>query len=130
GESSDVTFAGVAGNRVYLKISGVSLNGGFEVVGLVSPANVELNHSGAVTSVGNIDTTVLPTTGAYKIHIDTYGGPGPTTLTLYDVPPDFTSSMSFGGPSVTVTTTVPGQDGRVSFTGYVNQPIRLRRSAI
>lgn len=129
-ETGLVTFSGAVGQRVYLKISGVSLNGGFETVDLLSPSGSSLGGSGAVTSNGYIDTTTLPVAGTYTIRIYTYAGPGSTTLTLYDVPPDIGGSIDFGGPPVVVTTTVPGQDARLSFTGYADQPVRLRRSAI
>jgi hypothetical protein len=53
---------------------------------------------------------------------------GSTTLTLYSVPADVTGSISPGGAAVTVTTTVPGQNGRFIFSGTVGQKISLGQS--
>jgi len=42
---------------------------------------------------------------------------GTVTVTLFDVPPDVTGSVAIGGPAVAVTTTQPGQNGTLTFSG-------------
>src|SRR5207247_2658535 len=54
---------------------------------------------------------------------------GSATFTLYDVPPDPSSTIAIGGPSVTTATTVPGQNARLTFSGTAGQRISLQISA-
>jgi hypothetical protein len=51
---------------------------------------------------------------------------GNLTLTLFDVPPDTTGSVTIGGlPAVTVTSQSGGQNGKLTFTGAASQPITV-----
>ena len=53
------------------------------------------------------------------------------TLTLYDVPPDVTTTITPGGPPVTVTTgPVPGQNALATFSGNQGQRIALKLSNV
>jgi len=71
-----------------------------------------------INGSGFIDTRVLPATGTYTILIDPEDANiGSATLTLYIVPADVTASITVGGAPVTVTTTTPGQNARVTFDG-------------
>ena len=47
------------------------------------------------------------------------------TLALYDVPPDDVESLLPGGAPVTLETTVPGQNGRVTFGGAAGQRVAV-----
>src|SRR5205085_1390272 len=68
----------------------------------------------------------LPATGTYTIFVDPQSTDiGSITLTLYDVPADPTPSITAGGTAVTVTTTVPGQNARPTFSGTAGQRISL-----
>jgi hypothetical protein len=51
---------------------------------------------------------------------------GSATLTLYDVPADVTDSTTIGGSAVSVITTVPGQNGQVTFSGTSTQQVTVR----
>ncbi len=75
---------------------------------------------------GFIDVRTLPSTGTYTITVDPVDvAVGSLTLTLYDVPADTTGTITPGGPSVTVTTTTPGQNGTLTFAGTAGQRISL-----
>jgi hypothetical protein len=77
-------------------------------------------------SVGFIDATTLPSTGTYKIVVDpTSYATGSVTLALYDVPADFTSSITPGGSAVTATMNIRGQNGSVTFSGTAGQRIAV-----
>jgi len=132
GQSALVTFDGNADQRVSLKISGVTMSGGngYVDVSIKKPDGTNLFTIGFVNSSGGfIDTRVLPVTGTYTILVDPQGtNTGSVTLTLYDVPPDFTSSIAPGGSSVTATTTVPGQNAQLFFAGLANQRVFLKIS--
>src|SRR5438093_921642 len=76
---------------------------------------------------GFMDVKTLPTAGNYTIVVDNYvATTGSITLTLYNVPADFTGTITPGGASVTVTTTTPGQNGQLTFAGTAGQRISLQ----
>jgi hypothetical protein len=52
---------------------------------------------------------------------------GSVTLTLYNVV-DVTGSITAGGSSAAVTTTTPGQMGRLTFTGTLGDRVSLKAS--
>src|SRR5262249_30640545 len=73
-----------------------------------------------------IDTKTLPATGTYTIRVDPSGmNTGSMTLTLYDVPPDVTGTITPGGPAVTVTAITPGQNAQLTFSGTAAQRVSL-----
>jgi YD repeat-containing protein len=115
-----VLFDATAGQRVSLKIStGVS-------------ALVKLyNYDGAQLGTGStnqfIDTMTLTATGSYSILVDPVGtATGTLTLTLYDVPPDVTGTISADGTSLGVTIAMPGQNARLTFAATAGQRISLK----
>ncbi|MDQ3821865.1 MAG: carboxypeptidase regulatory-like domain-containing protein [Actinomycetota bacterium] len=133
GQNARPTFSGTPGQRVAIRIAGIALTPLYsaEVVDLLDPAGVRIGGSGAVSSTGWIDTKTLTSSGAHTVHVDPMASAtGPSTVTVYDVPPDSTGSLSIGAPPRTATITVPGQDARLTFAGYADQPLRVRRSAI
>jgi hypothetical protein len=70
-----------------------------------------------------MDTKVLPVAGNYKIKLDPIGAnTGSATLKLYTVPADISTSITKNGATVTPTTTVPGQNATVTFTGVATDP--------
>jgi hypothetical protein len=77
-----------------------------------------------------MDATTLPVTGHYQILIDalsTYTGGA--TIALYNCT-EIAGTITPGGSAVTVTTTVIGQNARLSFSGTANQRISLYMSGI
>jgi hypothetical protein len=79
------------------------------------------------TSGSFIDTVTLPTTGVYTIAVDPQqANTGSVTLTLYDVPPNPTTTAIVGGPAITLATTVPGQNGTVTFSGSAGQAVTIK----
>jgi uncharacterized protein YhfF len=68
----------------------------------------------------------LPQTGTYRIVVDLQGAAtGSSTVTLYEVPPDLTGAIVAGGSPVTVQTSAPGQNARLTFTGASGQVVSL-----
>jgi hypothetical protein len=131
GENARLTFAGVAGQRVALKVSGVTIG--------TSPCCSTLISIGGLVpqrAFGRnglfVDTVVLPETRTYRIDVDPVANDtGSAMLTLYDVPPDVTASISPGGPPVDVATgLVPGQNVVLSFHGLAGQRVSLRVSGV
>jgi hypothetical protein len=123
GQNARVTFAGTAGRRVSLALSGVCCN---IRATILRPDGRNLASTSVGTFGGFLDATTLPSTGTYTILVDPQGsGTGSATLTLYDVPADATGTIAPGGPSTTVATTVPGQNAAVTFSGVAGQRVSV-----
>jgi YD repeat-containing protein len=115
GQNAYITFSGTAGQRISLTQS----NTGWGTT-ILKPDGTTL------ASGGYIDTKTLATTGTYTLKVDPpNNSTGSTTLTLYDVPPDAAGTVTIGGSAVGVTTTVPGQNGTLTFDGTAGQQITV-----
>ena len=131
GQNASVAFVGAAGQRVSLKMSSVTIGPSTCCSTKVSIQKPDGTNLVAPTNVGTlggfIDTKSLPVAGAYTIFVDPQGtAKGGITLTLYDVPADVAATTTPGGPPVAVTTTMPGQNGTVTFNGVAGRGISLR----
>jgi uncharacterized protein YhfF len=134
-ENARLLFDGVAGRRISLKLTGVTIG-----TSTSSSAKISILNPNGTTLVaptyfgtkgGFVDTKTLPATGEYRILVDPQGtATGSATLTLYDVPPDATASITPGGADVTVGTTVPGQNARVTFAGVAGHRISLKLTGV
>jgi YD repeat-containing protein len=130
GQNASLTFNGTANQRISLIGSDVTYGGApFTCdlnVTILNPDNSVLVPATCMETGGYVDTTTLPTTGVYKIQIDPYtASTGSMTLTLNDIPADFSGSITAGGSAVTVTTTVAGQNGQLTFSGAMGDRIAL-----
>jgi YD repeat-containing protein len=127
GQNANLTFAGTQGQRISLAVTGVTLTGGtfnYASVLILKPDGTTLASISPVSSSGFIDLQTLPTTGTYTARFDPANtSVGSGTLTLYDVPPDATGTVTIGGPAVALTTTVPGQNAVFSFDGTEGQQV-------
>jgi hypothetical protein len=131
GEAVKATFSGVAGQRVSLRMSGVSIGTSSccsTAVAVENPDGTMLVEPAYVgTSGGFLDTRTLSTDGPYSILVDAQGtGSGNMTLTLFDVPPDSSASIAPGGATVTVGTGTPGQNARLTFEGAAGDRVALQ----
>src|SRR6185503_16096026 len=81
--------------------------------------------------LGNIagdlfETIVLPTTGTYKVTVNTWFTAGDISVNLYEVPPDIDDgAITIGGPPVTLTSTATRQNRRLTFEGTQGQVLHL-----
>ena len=74
------------------------------------------------TNGGFIDVKSLPTTGTYTILVDPQSfAIGSATLQLYDVPADASAAITAGGAPVTIATTIPGQNAKLTFAGTADE---------
>jgi hypothetical protein len=131
GENAWLTFNGHANQRVALKMSGVTMGPSpccSVYVSIFKPDGTMLGQQTLTgTNGGFIDTRTLPTDGTYKIFVDPQAtSTGSMTLTLYDVPPDVTTTITPGAAPVTVTTgPTPGQNALVTFSGTQGERVAL-----
>jgi YD repeat-containing protein len=130
GQNGRLTFSGSSGQRISI----LGTNGMSGQVGLVCDVSVtviepdgsELAPAACMESNGYLDVQTLPTTGTYTILVDPAEyATGSLTVTLHDVPADFTSSITPGGSAVTATMPVSGQKGLLTFSGTAGQRISL-----
>ena len=124
GQDAALTFTGTIGARVSLRVAPSCC---IARVAIVRPNGSALVGPTVFGAGGTfVDATELPETGTYTVFLDWDGAStGAVTLTLYDVPPDATATAALGGSAVTVTTTVPGQNARVSFAASAGDGVRL-----
>ena len=134
GENAMLSFHGVGGRRILLKVSEVNVGTSPCCSVRISAWEQGNQWEWGPTSFGLkgglMDTQTLPQTNDYNILVDPQGSDfGSLTLTLYDVPPDATSSIAPGGPPVAITTgPVPGQNAVLSFSGLAGQRVSMRVS--
>ena len=127
GQDAILTFNGTTGQRISLKLLESVFP--YSDIGIYSPTNVRLQgFAGINGEIGFEDVLTLNATGTYRIVVDNfYAFAGTSTLQLFTVPAQTTvGTLTFNGPPVTFTTTVPGQDVDMTFSGTINQRIGLK----
>ena len=125
GQDAGATFEGRAGQRVSLRVANVTIPSR-ACHSCVGGAAV-----GSGTMVGSagafVDARTLPENGTYAVVVDPQSAhTGSAALTLYDVPPDSGGAIVPGGPAVSVSTTAPGQNARLSFDGTAGERVSVR----
>jgi subtilisin family serine protease len=135
GQNAAFTFDGLAGQRVSLKLSDVTIGtsccSSAKISILKPDGTALLSATSFGTSGGFIDTKTLPQTGSYRIVVDPQSNAvGSVTLTLYDVPDDPTGTIAVGGPSSTLTLDVPGLNGWRSFAGTAGRTVTLKLTSV
>jgi hypothetical protein len=135
GQNAAVSFDGLAGQRVSLKLSGVTIG-----TSTCCSARVSIQKpdgSALVTPTlfggngGFVDAKALPVSGRYTIVVDPQGADvGSATLQLYEVPPDLTGSLVVGGPPVSLNLSTPGQNALLTFMGAAGQRVTIRATGV
>jgi RHS repeat-associated protein len=119
GEQAVVTFPGTAGQDVFTQIT---LSGSTAQCGnliMQDTASGEVGFGECLdSSPVYIDDTTLPDTGTYTVLVTPSGGyTGTVTVTVTTVPAPVTATAAYGSAGAKVTTTKPGQDAVISYTG-------------
>ena len=122
GQRAKFTFSGTAFQRVSLNVESSDVIGSISLLnGLSSLASTNVSLAG-----GFLDTVVLPADGTYTVVVDPTGAQtGAVTFAAYNVPNDQTQAITAGGPPVTATTTVPGQNAYLTFTATAGQRVTV-----
>ena len=125
GQNSRLSFTGTAGQRVSLRISSGCCVAAFSIL---DPGGAPVAGPTTFGSGGGfVDTVTLPSNGVYSVVADPQGvATGSLTITLHDVPPDAVGSAVVGGPAVTVSTTTPGQNAALTFSGTAGDGLLVR----
>ena len=125
GQNIRRAFTGVAGQRVSVKATG-SLSPG-ATISLRQPNDAIL---GSTLIGGFLDPMTLPVNGQYAVLVDpTQDSLNSVTVRAWDVPADATGTGSVGAAGVPFTTTTPGQNSVLSFTGTVSARVSVTLAA-
>jgi subtilisin family serine protease len=124
GQRLKATFGGSAGRRISLRVGPLPTG---TKVSIINPDGTTLVPAvSAGTSGAFVDTKALPQSGTYTVLVDPPGGTTTgASLTLYDVPPDAAAAIVPGGPQVSLTTSVPGQNAKATFDGISGRRVSL-----
>lgn len=119
-----LAFDGTAAQRVALHATNSTISS--STVRVIKPDGTNLFNPTSLSGNWFVDMLTLPVTGTYTIVIDPNSTfTGTMNLTLHNVPADMTGTIAAGDPAVTVTTTTPGQNALLTFTGTAGQRISL-----
>lgn len=126
GQGGRFTFSGASGQRVSLTVNPGPLGS----LTIRKPDETVLTTGSVGVLTSFIEPFTLPSTGTYAIDVNPMNAAtGNVTLTLHDVPADVTGTIAAGGSAVTVTTTTPGQNGSLTFSGTAGQRVSLSLSS-
>jgi YD repeat-containing protein len=130
GQIGLVLFDGTAGQRVSVDVTNVNYRSVPAKAWVARPNTITLSGYAlnSTTSTLNelfLDTMTLPSTGTYTIAFtNSSSGTGNATISLYNVT-DVHQTIAVNGSPVTVTTSTPGQNAYVTFSGTAGQTISL-----
>jgi large repetitive protein len=130
GQNARIAFNGSANERISINITNATFP--FAFLSILKPDGSTLGSNRIIGPGATfIDTTTLPSAGAYAMVIDPNGAStGSATVQIYDVPPDAGGPITPSGAPATVTTTAPGQNGRLTFAGTAGQRVSLKISNV
>jgi len=125
GQRNMFTFSGTQNQRVSVEVISSDFSG---TLSLLKPDLSVLASTPVGPAGGFLDTTVLPVagTGTYTFVVDPSGvSTGALHFTAHDVPADPSVAITAGGPPITLTTTVAGQNAFATFTGTIGQKVSV-----
>jgi hypothetical protein len=129
GQNARLAFDGQVGDRFVVKVGG-GLSGS-AYVSIVGPTGTVGGRTLVSSSGGVLDLRTLEASGGHELLVDPYAAAtGSLTVALYAVPPDPSLAIVPGGPPVTVSTTAPGQNARLTFEGTAGRLISLQLSNV
>ncbi|MEV6104754.1 fibronectin type III domain-containing protein [Streptomyces sp. NPDC051940] len=130
GQTGTVTFAGTAGQRLYIACTQdiPRTNWGWTDYYLFDPAGNQLNYSAeeCMSNGALFDTVTTATTGTYTLRVyPSAASTGTAALRLYAVPSDVTATAAIGGGATVLATVKPGQEGTLSFNAAIGDRIHV-----
>jgi len=135
GQNAYGTFTGTLNQRVSLDVTNVNLAGPTfpsAKVTILKPDGTALFTALTVNAFGAfVDLKTLPVAGTYKVFLDPQSTTtGSADFALYTVPADVSTTIAANGVSVPVSTTVPGQNAKLTFSGTLNQRVSLNLTGV
>src|SRR5262249_24083143 len=128
GQNMSLSFNGVAGQRIstllqYGRSFDIACNGWT----VLQPNGTTQMFSSQACNMSTFsDVLILPVAGTYTMLFN----PGcimtgTATFTIYNEPPDASATITPGGGTITLTTTTPGQNIGLIFSGVAGQRVSL-----
>lgn len=129
GQNIALTMSAAAGQRIALSITGPSFSGALKIMRPDATQMLSKTFNAAGTF---IDATAVTVNGTHTVKIDPTGsGFGNVTVTAYAVPADASAAaLIVDGATGRVTTTVPGQNGTITFDANSQDSIRIVASSV
>jgi YD repeat-containing protein len=127
GTQAVIGFDGRAGRQISLSVTNDSYPSyDSSTIQIEDPDGQVINSHEEFNGNFTMADVNLPSNGTYVIFVDPAANDaGTMTLQLFDTTNNFTGTMAVGGPAVTATTSVPGQDAVLTFAGTAGQQISL-----
>lgn len=124
GQNGRLTFAGTAGERLTLQVSGQSTAPVDQYVTytIYKPDGSHIDSFSPKTGQTR-DLPLLPVTGTYVVHVDPYYGA--TASAQVKLSSGITGTVAIGGGATSMTTLVPGQGAYLNFTVTAGQHLGL-----
>jgi len=133
GQNALLPFNGVAGELVSATLTNSTVAG--QNWGIETASSGMLNQTFARSGTDFLDRTTLPATGKYYIFCSSLSAYWPDTgsfdVNLYrltDPTGQVPESTTFPGAAKTLTTTLPGEDARLTFKGDAGQSVSVLMS--
>ncbi|MFI0719154.1 VWD domain-containing protein [Streptomyces sp. NPDC021224] len=124
GQSGRWTFTGTAGQRVFLTFHDGTMDDYDAEVTVLKPDGKQLYNPQYCGNSCSFDTAVLPADGTYTVRFDPEDDAvGSLTASFLTVPADVTTTVATNGTPATLTTGIPGQNARWTFTGTTGQKV-------
>lgn len=132
GENMEVTFNGIIGQRISLKVTSTNTNGILNYsLTIEQPNGVRLLNNQFVNSSYFFDATTLTQNGIYKIKLNPSAEEiGTVKINLYTVPANDTESLTIGGLAGNLNIGTPGQNAVATFEGVANQKVAINFSEV
>ena len=130
GQNARLTFSGAPGQRVTLKVSGITFGGFMECATAVSIVGIDgvtpLATNTCVVGTVVFEPVTLPASGTYAVLFDPQSAHvGSANFILYDVPPDVTGTITPDGDEVLLEILKPGQNAAYTIAGTAGQRVSL-----
>ncbi|MGH7392993.1 MAG: IPT/TIG domain-containing protein [Candidatus Rokuibacteriota bacterium] len=127
GQRARIAFSGTAGQRVSLKLTGVTVPS-WMFASLINPDGTTLGPGQWLLGATSLlDTKTLASPGTHAFLLDPNAvQTGDLTLTAYDVPADVTGTLTINGATLPVSLAVPGQNAVLSVTAPAGTPLTAR----
>ena len=128
GKKGLILFDGLAGQQVSMAFSASTLSSG--AISILKPDGTVLGTTSLNTGAGFIDAMKLPSSGTYTVFINPAATSAGSLTMMLSAFTDVSSTITIGGPAVTVTTTVPGQNANLTFSGTAGQRVSMKISGV
>jgi len=133
GQNGTLTFSGTTGQKLSFNVISPTIGSAYYncILRVYDPNSTQITFGNCGPgSPSYIDTVTLASTGTYKILIDPQAGATGSVSLSINNDSDATGSITIDGSAVTATTTVAGQDARLSFSATASQRIVVYATSV